>query len=316
MTGLRASTCNNLNSASGQPSQAHHFFSKIFIVILVGLLAACSPLSVLNALTPNGSSEVMHDVAYGSLARQKLDIYMPEVSIRPAPVVVFFYGGNWNSGNRADYAFVGHALASRGMTAVVADYRLYPEVRYPRFLEDAALAVAWTARNIYDFGGDPGRLFIMGHSAGAYNAAMVALDGRWLAAQDASPDIVKGWIGLAGPYDFLPIENPAVKPVFFYPDTPQDSQPIHHVRPGGPPALLIAAKSDSVVNPKRNTGRLAQRLRQNHVPVIEAYYDHVNHAMLVASLSQSLRHLAPTLEAVERFVNANGKIADHALPSP
>jgi acetyl esterase/lipase len=289
-----------------QLSKAHPFLSSIVALIAAVLIAACSPLSVLNALSPNGEDEVTQNVAYGKLPRQLLDIYMPQPHAQPTPVVVFFYGGNWNSGNRADYAFVGHALASRGITTVVADYRLYPEVRYPRFVEDAALAVVWTSRNIEHYGGDPNRLFVMGHSAGAYNAAMVALDKRWLASLNTNASTVKGWIGLAGPYDFLPIENPDVKPVFHFPDTPLDSQPIRHVDAGSPPALLIAARNDSVVNPNSNTGRLAARLRQNHVPVSEAYYDHVNHATLVATLSPSLRYLAPTLDAVDRFVHSNG----------
>jgi acetyl esterase/lipase len=298
----------NVDLSDVRPINSPSRITGLFLpLITVILLAACSPLTLLNALSPDSNAQVTHDVAYGPLARHQLDIYAPKDHVKPSPVVVFFYGGNWNSGNRADYAFVGHALATRGIVAVVADYRLYPQVRYPGFLEDAALATAWAARNVQRFGGDPRRLFVMGHSAGAYNAAMVALDRRWLAAQDLDPGILKGWIGLGGPYDFLPITNPHVKPVFFHPDTPPDSQPIRHVSSDAPPALLIAAESDTVVNPKRNTGGLVEHLRQNHVPVIEAYYDHVNHATLVATLSTSLRHLAPTLEAVDHFVHSNGK---------
>jgi acetyl esterase/lipase len=277
----------------------------IAIALLAGLVA-CSPLAALNTLSSGANTQVSSDISYGPGERRKLDIYAP-LGARSAPVMVFFYGGSWNSGTRTDYAFVGQALASRGMVAVLADYRLYPQVRYPAFLQDAAQAVAWTARQIASYGGDPKRLFVMGHSAGAYNAAMIALDDRWLAAHGLTPAMLRGWIGLAGPYDFIPIENPEVRPVFFFPDTPPDSQPIVHVTAAAPPALLIAARDDDVVNPARNTGGLARNLRSHGVPVTELYFDRVGHASLIGTLSPPLRLLAPTLDEIERFVNEAGK---------
>lgn len=270
--------------------------------LLVMALAACSPLTALNALSPGGDAERTTDLAYGDGPRRKLDIYRPLNAHGPAPVVVFFYGGNWVAGERADYAFVGRALASRGIVAVIADYRLYPQVSYPDFLRDAAQAVAWTRREVARYGGDPQRLYVMGHSAGAYNAAMVALDGRWLAEQGMAPSDLRGWIGLAGPYDFLPIENPTTRPVFHFPDTPQDSQPVRHVTAAAPPALLIAARKDKLVSPTRNTGALAAALRAQKVPVQEIYYDKVSHTTLVASIAAPLRWLAPTLDDVAAFV--------------
>jgi len=141
---------------------------------------------------------------------------------------------------------------------------------------------------------------------------MVALDGKLLAKYGVKPDALRGWIGLAGPYDFLPIENPTAKPVFYAPDTPPDSQPINHVTPGAPPALLIAANSDQLVDPVRNTGGLATRLRASGVPVRVFYFDHVNHPTLVASLAAPLRWLAPTLDTVVDFVASDGG----RLPTP
>src|SRR6476660_1454179 len=215
-------------------------------------LAACSPLKTLNALTPDSAYIKTAAVPYGADPRQKLDVYVPVDRSASVPVVVFFYGGTWNSGERAGYEFVAEALASRGMMVVVPDYRLYPQVRYPDFLHDSAQAVAWAAKEAARYGGDPKRLFVMGHSAGAYNAAMVALDERFLRQAGTTPAILRGWIGLAGPYDFLPIQNPDVKPVFFHPNTPPESQPINHVTPTAPPALLIASVEDDLVNPTRN----------------------------------------------------------------
>jgi acetyl esterase/lipase len=276
-------------------------------IVALGSLVACSPLTALNALSPAIGSDSNVDIAYGPGARNKLDIYRPAKASAASPVVVFFYGGNWSTGQRRDYAFVGRALAARGIVVVIPDYRLYPEVRYPDFLDDSAQAVAWTARQIAAYGGDPARLFVMGHSAGAYNASMIALDPRWLGKQGMAPSALTGWIGLAGPYDFIPIVNPTARPVFHHPNTPVDSQPVNHV--GGPvlPALLIAARNDKLVNPARNTGGLATRLRAAGVPVEEVYYDGVSHTTLVASMAAPLRTLAPTVDAVARFVEATAK---------
>lgn len=282
-------------------------------------LAACSPLTAINALSSGGASQVTRGLAYGPLPRQKLDVYAPKTRTGPVPVVVFFYGGNWTTGERADYAFVGHALAARGYLAVIADYRLYPDVHYPEILQDAARAVAWAAMESRRHGGDPTRLFVMGHSAGAYNAAMLALDASLLARHGMRPHDLRGWIGLAGPYDFLPIENTTTRPVFFYPDTPAASQPIYHVTAEAPPALLIAPLpgKDKLVNPQRNTGGLASALRALHRPVTETYFDHVGHATLVATLAGPLRRLAPTLDAVSAFIEANsGTGSGDAVSSP
>ncbi|NIL19351.1 esterase [Pseudomonas sp. ATCC PTA-122608] len=269
---------------------------------IAALLAACSPIKVLNALTPTSTFTKTSSIAYGDDPRQKLDIYRPVTALPNAPVVVFFYGGSWNSGSKDDYGFVGEALASRGIVVVIADYRLYPQVRYPAFLQDGAKAVSWTHQHIAEYGADPKQLYLMGHSSGAYNAAMLALDPRLLAAVGLSPSMLKGWIGLAGPYDFLPIENRDVRPVFFYPDSPPDSQPINHVSHDAPPSLLIASVDDNLVNPKRNTGGLANKLRAAGVPVEEFYFAKTSHATLVASMSRPLRWLAPVLDRVTAFI--------------
>ena len=277
-------------------------FAAMFGALLLLALSACSPVKLLNALTPDSTFDKTAGIAYGDDPRQKLDVYVPRHALPDAPVVVFFYGGSWNSGAREDYNFVGEALASRGIVAVVADYRLYPQVRYPLFLQDGARAVAWTKAHIREFSGNPQRLYLMGHSSGGYNAAMLALDGDLLAAAGMSPKDLRGWIGLAGPYDFLPIENPAVRPVFFWPDSPPQSQPINHVSRGAPPALLIAASKDDLVNPTRNTGGLAHKLRAAGVPVQDFYYSRPNHITLVATLSRPLRGLAPVLDQVVDFI--------------
>ncbi|RMN08596.1 Esterase/lipase/thioesterase protein [Pseudomonas savastanoi pv. glycinea] len=279
----------------------------IFLTLMTGAvlaaLSGCSPLKLLNTLNPTGPVDHVYGVAYGQDPRNTLDVYTPQTKPANAPVVVFFYGGSWNTGSKANYAFVGEALAARGMVVVIADYRLYPQVRYPSFLEDSAKALAWAHKHAKTYGGDPDRLYVMGHSAGAYNAAMLALDPRWLTREGLSPSILSGWIGLAGPYDFLPIENADVKPVFFFPDSPPDSQPINHVSSSAPPALLMASNTDSLVTPKRNTGGLARALREAGVPVRDLYFSRTNHGTLVGAFAKLLSGLAPVVDEVDMFVN-------------
>ncbi|MFM9900853.1 MAG: alpha/beta hydrolase [Polaromonas sp.] len=281
----------------------HQLARRSFFAMLPALLTACSAVDVLNATVATDTYRRVGDQAYGSDARQWLDVYQPRAEVKNAPLVVFFYGGSWSSGERADYRFVGEALASQGMVCVVADYRLSPAVRYPAFLEDSAAAVRWAFDNAARFGADSARVFVMGHSAGAYNAAMLALDARWLRAVGLSPARLAGWIGLAGPYDFLPIGDPKTQIAFNWPGTPADSQPLVHASRASPPALLLAPTGDTVVDPQRSTVALANKLKGSGVPVQSELFDSVSHVTLVASMASVLRGRAPVLERVTAFVN-------------
>lgn len=287
---------------------------KIFLVIvsllaLIALVSACSPVRTLNALTPASTYVASEGVAYGPDTRDKLDVYQPIETAelrKPAqgwPVVVFFYGGSWNDGERADYKFVGEALASRGMLALVADYRLYPEVRYPDFLHDSAKAVAWAYRGAARYQGDVHRLYVMGHSAGGYNAAMISLDARWLQAEGLSPSILAGWIGLAGPYEFLPMTDKKAQPVFFHPNYPPGTQPIDYVSKASPHAFLAAVSNDPLVNPERNTKQLASRLQAAGVPVTLKIYDNLSHRTLIGVFARPLSWLAPVANDIAAFVS-------------
>lgn len=276
----------------------------IAIALLLSLSACSPPIKILNALTPSGNFVATQNLAYGEGARQTLDVYVPKAKQqKPLPVVVFFYGGAWNGGDKQDYLFMAQAMASRGVIAVVPDYRLYPQVRYPDFLRDCAHAVAWTRREIERYGGDPDRIFVMGHSAGAYNAAMLALDPRWLRAEGMEPGMLKGWIGLAGPYEFLPIKLPAVRPVFFHPDYPPGSQPIAYASNASPPAFLGTAIEDSTVDPVRNSQQMAGKLRSEGVAVTEKRYERVDHVTLISTFAWPLRWLAPVLDDVVTFID-------------
>lgn len=279
----------------------------VFALLLVIGLSACAPVRVLNAIAgASGGYTADRNIAYGPLARQELDVYRPTAAA-PAggwPVVVFFYGGSWNSGERAEYAFVGSALAARGVLTLVADYRLYPEVRYPEFLRDGARALAWGLDQAARLGGDPRRVFVMGHSAGGYNAAMLALDPRWLAATGHAPAELAGWIGLAGPYDFFPTDNPDAQPVFFHPDYPAKAQPIEFGRVHAVPTFLGAAVNDRLVSPTRSTQALAAELKQAGTPVTLRMYDRASHATLIGAFAPPLRWVAPVLADVTAFIAA------------
>jgi acetyl esterase/lipase len=283
----------------------------LFRIVLatVGLLMliGCSPLTVLNAVVPSSTQTVSNGVQYGLGSRQHLDIYQPnqEAPAGGFPVVVFFYGGSWNDGERASYKFVGQALAAHGILTFIADYRLYPEVRYPDFLSDCAVAVSFAFKQASKYKGNPKRVFVMGHSAGAYNASMLAFDERWLSSVGHSTKELAGFVGIAGPYDFFPMTNRNTQPVFFHPNYPAGSQPIQYVSASAPRTFLGAAKEDSLVDPNRNSIALSERLKAAGANITLRLYDRVSHVTVIAALAWPLRWLAPVLEDVVSFINLN-----------
>ena len=266
-------------------------------------ISGCSGAQMLNRLVAHDTYHGATGLVYGPDPRHLLDVYQPAAAtpLGGAPVVLFFYGGNWSHGERADYRFVGEALAANGIIAVVADYRLSPQVRYDGLLGDCALALQWTLSHAASLGGDPVRVMVMGHSAGAYNAAMLALDPRWLAPLGLAPNRLAGWIGLAGPYDFLPIGDPEVQVAFGWPQTPANSQPLFYASTKAPRTLLLAARNDSVVNAQRNTLGLAGRLRAAGTEVDVRIFDNIGHVTTVAALARPLKWLAPVLPTVVAF---------------
>jgi acetyl esterase/lipase len=257
-----------------------------------------------------GSVKVTRSIAYGEHKRQRLDICQPAGS-EDAPVVIFFYGGAWRSGNKELYRYAGKALARRGYLAMVPDYRIYPEARYPDFIEDGARAVGWVKDNARRFGGDPDKLFLMGHSAGAHIAAMLAIDPRWLNAVGLAPGSeIAGLIGLAGPYDHMPLRDEILAAIFGGVDRPE-TQPIHHVAPGAPPALLLTGSHDRLVA-AGNSARLAARLHQSGNSAKLRIYRRVGHYIIVAALAPLVRLLVPVLRDVDAFIAETLPAADRA----
>ncbi|KLI62800.1 alpha/beta hydrolase [Aurantiacibacter marinus] len=259
-----------------------------------------SPLHTFNTLVPKDSDSRLaaEGVAYGDNARQQLDIYVPEGAANgPRPVIVWFYGGSWNSGSREGYAFAGRALAARGFVTVVADYRLVPEVRFPGFVEDGAAAVRWVRANIGEYGGDGDRIVLAGHSAGAYIGAMLANDPQWLGDDRAA---VAGFAGLAGPYDFYPFDTSSTVEAFGQWPDGAETQPVTFADGSAPPALLLTGTDDTTVKP-RNSEALTARLGEAGVEAELIHYAEVDHIDIVIALARPLRGRAPVLDDMAGF---------------
>lgn len=272
-------------------------------LLLLPLIAACTPVQALNATVPTAGVTITRSVAYGQDARQQLDIYQPATPRPGRPSVVFFYGGSWDSGRRGDYLFVAASLARRGVLVFVPDYRLYPQVQYPAFLRDCAQATVWAASHAAAYGGAADDLFLMGHSAGGYNAAMLTLDPQWLRGAGGSPAMLRGMIGLAGPYDFLPITGPEVKLVFGAAREDPSNQPINHVDGVNPPMLLLAGADDKTVYPK-NAINLTRAVRARGGPAEDRIYPGIGHIGIVISIAPLFRWkdaaFADTLAFIDR----------------
>ncbi|MFT0861237.1 alpha/beta hydrolase [Ancylobacter sp. G4_0304] len=262
---------------------------------------AVAPVAALNALSRLHPIVAVPDQSYAEGDRHGVDVYRPETGTG-LPVVVFFYGGGWEEGDRALYRFVGAALAGQGIVTFIPDYRVYPQVRFPDFLDDAARAVRWARDHAREFGGDPSRLVTAGHSAGAHIAAMLAFDPQWLAKAglDSRRDLA-GMAGLAGPYDFLPLHSQTLMDIFGPEAERPLSQPINFVTEGEVPVFLATATADSSVDPA-NTTRFAARIRAAGGSAETRYYENLSHRTIIGAVAPPLRWLAPVLDDVAGFV--------------
>ena len=275
-------------------------------VVTVGAAQAFSLSGLLSTLVAESAGETTRGIAYGPGPRQRLDVYRPVAGQERRPIVVFYYGGGWISGDRATYAFVGGALAARGYTTVIPDYRVFPEVRFPAFLDDAAAAYRWTSETLANGCGGPRPVIVVGHSAGAYIAAMVALDRR-LTSRDGAPLAQPAaLIGLAGPYAFDPTTWPSTKTIFGAAvGAPDSARPIAFARPSAPAALLLHGRSDSTVQ-LYNSRDLASALTSKGNTVVHKEYDGIGHSGLVMALAAPLRWRGPVLADVLAFIERHG----------
>ncbi len=280
------------------------------VAVLAATVVSCGGLAFTAANAPAlfGDFDRQADIAYGPHERQRLDVYSPKEAVAgaapahesPRPVIVFWYGGSFERGRKEQYRFVGAALAEAGYVAVLPDYRLYPEVRFPAFIDDGAAAVAWAVGHAAEFGGDPARIYLAGHSAGAHIAGMVAYDADRLARVTVDPGVVRGVIGLSGPYALDP-NTDALRAIFASPYVYDDWQPAKRVHAGAPPALLIHGEADDVVG-IAHARAMAEALARNGVPATLRTYPGRGHADTVAAFAAPVPDKLPVMTEIRKFV--------------
>lgn len=266
-------------------------------LLLLLTLQGCA-LRVLDAVTPSRGYSLEAGLAYGDHPRQTLDYYQATEPKADSPLIVFFYGGSWQEGYKEGYRFVAQGLAEQGYSVVVPDYRLHPEVQFPTFLEDAALAVAWVEQQFQPEHG----LVLMGHSAGAHMAAMLALDEQFLNAHSIDRNRIRAWVGLSGPYDFLPLRDPALVDVFGAADGIPETQPINFVNAAAPPALLVHGTSDRLVG-SFNSSNLAEAMAADGLEVDLRFYSGLRHVATVANFSVRLRGRSEVFDDVVDYLD-------------
>ncbi len=255
-------------------------------------------LDTLDRLWPGeGATQIVKAMPFGKHG-QTLNVWR-NATAKNAPVLIFYYGGGWVKGSADDYGWAARAYASKGFVVVVPDYRKVPQVRFPAFVQDAADAVKWTEDNIAKYGGDPKRIAIAGHSAGAHSVAMLALDPQWLAAAGA-PGAVKAAVGLSGPYDFYPFTGRAVAAMGQWPK-PAETQPLTYARKDAPPMMLVTGTADTTVRPK-NARNLFKALKAVGADVVEKEYPGLGHEDIAMALSRPCRGKATVLDDSSAFL--------------
>jgi len=281
-------------SASYHGAWVKQVLKKFAVAVLAIWISGCSGTEFLFANAPNRFEQVERhlDLAYGDRHRQHLDVLSPP-GAEGLPVVVFFYGGSWIEGRKEDYRFVATTLAEHGIVAVVADYRLYPEVTFPTFEEDGARAIVWVQHHASEYGGDPRNIILMGHSAGGHTAAFLALDHEWLRRFGADPTAISGLIGLSGTYVFVP-DSDVLRAAFPAPYSDADWQPIRFVDAQAPPTLLLHGMADKEVLPQEAI-ELRDALRRQSVRVELHLYPHRGHAATIAPFALLARWRTPSI---------------------
>ncbi len=282
------------------------------LLLFGGMSVGCSAFDLINAPIPRWGYESGKDIPYGFAERQKLDVYRPinvseDVKVG-APVVIFFYGGGWRRGEKEDYRFVAEALVSSGFIVVLPDYRVYPEAVFPGFVEDGALAVRWVKRNIARYGGDPRRVYLMGHSAGAHIVALLTLDERYLKGAGLERGDIRASVGIAGPYDFQPYaEDHVIFNMAAEVGTKRNPrvQPVNFVDGHAPPMLLMHGLKDDLVDPA-NSIELAAAIQKAGGEVRLVTYSGMDHRYVLMAMAWQFGWLGPVREDLLDFLDAQG----------
>ena len=315
----------------------HRPSTLVALVILGGLITAAAIViytgransvtvigQMFNRVAAERGVRIMPAIAYGKGSRRVLDVYKPirnpkrnphAIPTDKSPIVLFLYGGSWQQGDRGLYRFVGTSLAKHGMTVVIPDYRLYPLVKFPKFVDDVADAYRWTWTNLaVQKKGPPRPIIIMGHSAGAHMAALLTFDPIYFAKRN--PDMARpaAFIGLAGPYAFDPTTSPSVKMAFAGLKNPDEARPIAFAKNGGPPTLLLHGTADETVK-LTNQREFAQALETAGVKVEVHELNGIGHMGIVTAIAKPLRWRAPVIDIVTNFLIANNLLSKKMLRS-
>ncbi len=264
-----------------------------------------------------GTKVALHDIAYGPLPAQQLEVIVPATpAIQQRPVVVFIYGGGWHSGKAGEYHFIGRTLARAGYVVVLPGYRLTPDGVFPNMLRDGAAALKWVHDHIAEQGGDPDRVFVMGHSAGAYNGMMLTLDRQWLGREGLPDGFIKGMIGLAGPYDFYPFTSSSARAAFAHVAKPAITQPITFARGDAPPMLLLTGDIDITVKP-RNSLALAKAMSAAGAPTRAVVLNGLSHQAIIMKLAQPfMARDRRVIDAVLGFLSSHSGQASAPVQAP
>ncbi len=294
-----------LSASKPTPSKRHLLSLALAAALLGGLLTACTPANAQNLVNATNSMrglKVVRNVSYGPDLRNKLDVFAPQ-DARNAPVILFIHGGSWSGGDKSGYSFVGESLARAGYVTGVMNYRLAPQNRYPSYVQDAALALQWLREHAREYGGLPNNLFVVGHSAGGFNAVELVDNARWLAEVNIPVRDVRGVIGIAGPYSY-DFRTDSTRTAFPEGGLPDDIMPDRHVRPDAPPNLLLVAEGDRTVHPQ-NALNMEAALKKAGVSVERVVLPRLNHVTIVGALARNLNFLGGTRNEVIRFVEAH-----------
>ncbi len=265
---------------------------------MTAFLAGCNTLTMFNRFTPkDAATRVAHDVVYRDGPQGTYDVYAP-AGAKDLPLLVFFFGGGWYSGQKSDYVWMGHALASLGYVVAIPDYRLVPEVHYPVFLEDNVAAVKHIIAHAADYGADASRLGLSGHSAGAYAAVMLSLSPQFAIFP------IKACLGISGPYDFYPFDVKESIDAFSQYPHPLETQPVDLVHKVDTHFLIQQSRSDKTVGP-HNAVNLAAKLKAAGDDVTLKLYDGLSHADTAAVFSVPFRGKAPLRDDAAIWLKAN-----------
>ncbi len=290
------------------------WFIIIVVAVAVGLftltrlVAAPKQLDVINSFWPgdSGVERVGDGIIFSEKTGQKVDVWAKPGGDAKKPVIIFFYGGGWTNGARDHYGWAGKAFAAKDFIAVVPDYRKVPQVRFPAFVEDGAEAIKWVRDNISRYGGDPSRITISGHSAGAHIAMMLTLDQHYLADIGVDPKIIRATVGLSGPYDFLPLDSRrSINAMSKWPRL-EETQPIHFARADAPPIMVVTSTEDDTVKP-RNAILLSEKLHSLGAFVDFRVYQGLNHEAVAMALSKPFRGTAPVLDVTTDFLKEHSQ---------